>query len=66
MKKLSGEMSLKEYFFLVDMIDQDGQSLSILSLQGINCPRCLCVDEENNLHVGQQFSNTVTVYKYLQ
>ncbi|XP_052685876.1 tripartite motif-containing protein 2-like [Crassostrea angulata] len=49
-------------------IDQDGQFLSLLLTpqQGIEYPRGLCVDDENNLHVGQFHTNTVTVYKYLQ
>nr|XP_022341336.1 uncharacterized protein LOC111135500 isoform X2 [Crassostrea virginica]XP_022341337.1 uncharacterized protein LOC111135500 isoform X2 [Crassostrea virginica] len=52
----------------VHLLDQDGGFLSfILSpQQGITGPRGVCVDEENNLYVGQQFTNTVSVYKYLQ
>ncbi|XP_052690122.1 uncharacterized protein LOC128168069 [Crassostrea angulata] len=52
----------------LDIIDQDGQFLSLLLTpqQGIGYPRCLCVDDENGLHVGQYITNTVTVYKYLQ
>uniref|UniRef100_A0A8W8JCW7 B box-type domain-containing protein n=1 Tax=Magallana gigas TaxID=29159 RepID=A0A8W8JCW7_MAGGI len=50
-----------------DIIDQDGQFLSLLLTpqQGIR-PYGVCVDDENNLHVGQYNTNTVTVYKYLQ
>eukprot|EP00105_Crassostrea_gigas_P009020 XP_011423792.1 PREDICTED: uncharacterized protein LOC105325788 isoform X1 [Crassostrea gigas] len=50
------------------ILNQDGQFLSLLLApqQGITNPRCLCVDDENNLHVGQWKTNTVTVYKYLQ
>ena len=36
------------------------------SQQGIKCPRGVCVDDKNNLYVGQWGTNTVTVYKYLQ
>uniref|UniRef100_A0A8W8JBL2 B box-type domain-containing protein n=1 Tax=Magallana gigas TaxID=29159 RepID=A0A8W8JBL2_MAGGI len=51
----------------LDIIDQDGQFLSLLltSQQWIH-PCGLCVDDENNLHVGQYITTTVTVYKYLQ
>ncbi|XP_065921898.1 tripartite motif-containing protein 2-like [Magallana gigas] len=51
----------------VDIIDQDGRFLSLLLTrqQGIQ-PRGLCIDDENNLHVGQYTRDTVTVYKYLQ
>ncbi|XP_078311136.1 uncharacterized protein LOC111135983 [Crassostrea virginica] len=52
----------------VHLLDQDGGFLSFLlsSQQGIERPRGLCVDDENNLYVGQCFPKTVTVYKYLQ
>ncbi|XP_052684806.1 uncharacterized protein LOC128164828 [Crassostrea angulata] len=52
----------------VHILDQDGQFLSLLltAQQGVKCPRGLCVDDENNLHVGQRDTNTVTVYIYLQ
>nr|XP_022342725.1 uncharacterized protein LOC111136274 [Crassostrea virginica] len=52
----------------VHLLDQDGGFLSnILSpQQGITYPCGVCVDEENNLYVGQLYTNTVTVYKYLQ
>ncbi|XP_078311977.1 uncharacterized protein LOC111135531 [Crassostrea virginica] len=51
----------------VDLLDQDGGFLSaILSIQqGITSLRGVCVDDENNLYVGQRDTNTVTVYKYL-
>ncbi|XP_078327960.1 uncharacterized protein LOC111117809 [Crassostrea virginica] len=50
----------------VHMLDQDGGFLSvILSEQGIKRPRGVCVDDKNNLFVGQLSTNTVTVYKYL-
>nr|XP_011433583.2 tripartite motif-containing protein 2 [Crassostrea gigas] len=52
----------------VDILDQDGQFLSLLltEQQGMIGPRSLCVDDENNLLVGQYGTNTVTVYMYLQ
>ena len=52
----------------VYLLDQDGGFLSVLlSPQQIKCsPRGVCVDDENNLYVGQRDNNTVTVYKYLQ
>ena len=52
----------------VHLLDQDGGFLSIIlsSQQGINHPRGVCVDEENNLYVGQDYTNTMSVYKYLQ
>ncbi|XP_052677254.1 uncharacterized protein LOC128158443 isoform X2 [Crassostrea angulata] len=52
----------------VHLLDQDGQFLSSLltSQQGVKYPRSVCVDDENNLWVGQRYTNIVTVYKYLQ
>ncbi|XP_022337719.2 uncharacterized protein LOC111133539 isoform X2 [Crassostrea virginica] len=52
----------------VHLLDQDGGFLSVIlsPQQGITSPRSLCVDDENNLYVGQSDTNTVTVYKYLQ
>ena len=52
----------------VDLLDQDGGFLSVIlsPQQGINYPRGVCVDEENNLYVGQAVNTTLTVYKYLQ
>ena len=52
----------------VHLLDQDGGFLSrILSeQQGIEYPRGVCVDDENNLYVGQLRTNPVTVYKYLE
>eukprot|EP00105_Crassostrea_gigas_P021760 XP_011441020.1 PREDICTED: tripartite motif-containing protein 3 [Crassostrea gigas] len=52
----------------VDILDQDGQFLSLIltSQQGITYPRSVCVDDNNNLWLGQLDTNTVTVYKYLQ
>nr|XP_022336857.1 uncharacterized protein LOC111133073 [Crassostrea virginica] len=54
--------------YTVDLLDQDGRFLFIiLSLQqGIYSPCGVCVDAENNLYVGQRYTNTVTVYKYLR
>uniref|UniRef100_K1PXV7 Tripartite motif-containing protein 2 n=1 Tax=Magallana gigas TaxID=29159 RepID=K1PXV7_MAGGI len=52
----------------VHLLDQDGQFLYQLltQQQGVKHPRSVCVDDENNLYVGQHHTNTVTVYKYLQ
>ena len=52
----------------VDLLDQDGQFLSVLltGQQGIDYPISVCVDDDNNLWVGQRNTTTVTVYKYLQ
>nr|XP_022341338.1 uncharacterized protein LOC111135501 isoform X1 [Crassostrea virginica]XP_022341339.1 uncharacterized protein LOC111135501 isoform X1 [Crassostrea virginica] len=52
----------------VHLLDQDGEFLSVIlsAQQGIKCPRCVCVDDENNVYVGQYGTNTLTVYKYLQ
>ncbi|XP_052677514.1 uncharacterized protein LOC128158625 [Crassostrea angulata] len=52
----------------VHLLDQDGQFLSLLltEQQGVKYPRSVCVDDENNLWVGQITTNTVKVYKYLQ
>nr|XP_022306140.1 uncharacterized protein LOC111112704 [Crassostrea virginica] len=54
----------------VHLLDQDGgfKSVILSSQQGIYGPRgvCVCVDDENNLYVGQVFTSIVTVYKYLK
>ncbi|XP_078329836.1 uncharacterized protein LOC111114735 isoform X1 [Crassostrea virginica] len=52
----------------VHLLNQDGGFLSIIlsEQQGIEYPRGLCVDDENNLYVGQCDTNTVAVYKYLE
>ncbi|XP_062614740.1 uncharacterized protein LOC134276507 [Saccostrea cucullata] len=52
----------------VHLLDQDGQFLSLLLTpqQGVEFPRSVCVDDENNLYVGHRFTNTLTVYKYLK
>nr|XP_034305794.1 E3 ubiquitin-protein ligase TRIM71 isoform X3 [Crassostrea gigas] len=52
----------------VHLLDQDGQLLSeILTLQeGVERPCSVCVDDDNNLWVGQSRTNTVALYKYLQ
>ncbi|XP_078310242.1 uncharacterized protein LOC111135508 isoform X1 [Crassostrea virginica] len=52
----------------VHLLDQDGRFLSVIlsSQQGIKHPRGLCVDDENNLYVGQRDTNTVSVHKFLQ
>nr|XP_022345554.1 uncharacterized protein LOC111138056 isoform X3 [Crassostrea virginica] len=57
-----------DYSNTVHLLDQDAGFLSFIlsSQQGIAFPHGVCVDEENNLHVGQRVTNTVTVYKYLQ
>nr|XP_022308904.1 uncharacterized protein LOC111114739 [Crassostrea virginica]XP_022308905.1 uncharacterized protein LOC111114739 [Crassostrea virginica] len=51
----------------VHLLDQDGGFLSVIlsEQQGIKHPRGVCVDDENNLYVGELYT-TVTVYKYLQ
>ncbi|XP_048750224.2 RING finger protein 207-like [Ostrea edulis] len=52
----------------VHLLDQDGQFLSLLLTEqhGIDDAISVCVDDENNLYVGQYSKNTVTVHKYLQ
>uniref|UniRef100_K1QPM0 Tripartite motif-containing protein 3 n=1 Tax=Magallana gigas TaxID=29159 RepID=K1QPM0_MAGGI len=52
----------------VHLLDQDGHFLSLLltSQQGVYNPCSVCVDDENNLLVGQRNTNKVTVYNYLQ
>ena len=57
----------------VHLLNQDGGFLSVLLTpqQGIHIPRGLCVDDENNIYVGQAIhvlygTNTVPVFKYLQ
>ncbi|XP_062619554.1 uncharacterized protein LOC134281104 [Saccostrea cucullata] len=52
----------------VHLLDQDGHFLSLLltQQQGVKYPRSVCVDDENNLYVGQYDTNKLTVYKYLK
>nr|XP_034320356.1 uncharacterized protein LOC105334693 [Crassostrea gigas]XP_034320357.1 uncharacterized protein LOC105334693 [Crassostrea gigas] len=52
----------------VQLLDQDGQFLSFLvtSQKRIDNPLCVCVDDDNSIHVGYSGTNTVIVYKYLQ
>nr|XP_022341359.1 uncharacterized protein LOC111135512 [Crassostrea virginica] len=52
----------------VHLLDQNDGFLSVIlsSQQGIKYARGECVDDENNLYVGQRGTNTVTVYKFLQ
>uniref|UniRef100_K1PBA0 Tripartite motif-containing protein 2 n=1 Tax=Magallana gigas TaxID=29159 RepID=K1PBA0_MAGGI len=52
----------------VHLLDQDGQFLSLLltNQQGVYSPCSVCVDDENNLWLGQNITNRVAVYKYLQ
>jgi sugar lactone lactonase YvrE len=52
----------------VHILDQDGEFLSLLLTEGhgVYHPISVCVDDENNLYVGQYNTNPVKVYKYLQ
>ncbi|XP_061191656.1 uncharacterized protein LOC133199850 [Saccostrea echinata] len=52
----------------VHLLNQDGQFLRLLLTRehGLLLPTALCVDDKHNLYVGQENSNTITVYKYLQ
>ncbi|XP_061182193.1 uncharacterized protein LOC133190532 [Saccostrea echinata] len=51
----------------VHLLDQDGQFLSLLlTSPQVSNPISVCVDDENNLYVGQSRNNTVIVIKYLQ
>ena len=52
----------------VHLLDQDGGFLSVVLKfqQGIMDPCGICLDDENNLYVGQSFTKTLTVYKYLK
>ena len=49
----------------VDILDKDGQFLRFL-LKETDITSSVCMDDENNLHVGQYLTNKVTVFKYLQ
>nr|XP_034312097.1 uncharacterized protein LOC105328801 [Crassostrea gigas] len=50
----------------VYLLDQHGQFLFLILTEQLRFYLGLCVADENNLHVGQYNTNTVTVYKYLQ
>lgn len=51
----------------VYLLDPDGQFLSLIvkELEAEHCPLSVCVDDDNNLCVGQN-DKTVLVYKYLK
>eukprot|EP00105_Crassostrea_gigas_P013248 XP_011429530.1 PREDICTED: uncharacterized protein LOC105329800 isoform X1 [Crassostrea gigas] len=55
------------YSNTVHLLDQNGRFLTLLftEQQGIDYPRSVCVDDDNNLWMGQ-LTNKVIVYKYLQ
>ncbi|XP_062591643.1 uncharacterized protein LOC134253149 [Saccostrea cucullata] len=55
------------YSGTVHLLDQDGQFLSLLLTpqQGVRSPCSVCVDDENNLYVGQT-TTILTMYKYIQ
>ncbi|XP_065942760.1 tripartite motif-containing protein 2-like [Magallana gigas] len=52
----------------VHLLDHDGQFLTLVvtSQKGNGYSLSVCVDDDNNLHVGDSDTNTVIVYKYLQ
>ena len=51
----------------VHLVDQGGKFLRLLLTpqHGVEILFSLCIDDDNNLYIGQD-NNTVTVYKYLQ
>ncbi|XP_062607973.1 uncharacterized protein LOC134269779 [Saccostrea cucullata] len=50
----------------IHLLDKDGQFLSLLiTPKQVSFPSSVCVDDENNLYVGQD-NNTVNIIKYLQ
>ncbi|XP_061186295.1 uncharacterized protein LOC133194333 [Saccostrea echinata] len=52
----------------VHLLDQDGWFLSMLLTRqhNVHSPETVCVDEKHNLYLGQNGSNVIRVYKYLQ
>ena len=48
----------------VHILDKDGRFLTALHLR--SHPRGVCVDDENNLYVGETYPCAVTVYRYLK
>nr|XP_022315206.1 E3 ubiquitin-protein ligase TRIM71-like [Crassostrea virginica] len=51
----------------VEVLGKDCQFLRfLLKPPDIRLPLSVCMDDENNLHVGQNDTNKVTVFKYLQ
>ncbi|XP_062622071.1 uncharacterized protein LOC134283570 [Saccostrea cucullata] len=56
------------YSNTVHLLDQDGQFLSLLLTpqHGVKNPLTVCVDDANNLYVGQDGTQIVAVYSYLQ
>lgn len=51
----------------IHILDEHGQFLSrlLMSHQNLKCSGSVCVDEMDNLYVGQYKTNKVIVYKYL-
>ncbi|XP_052696006.1 uncharacterized protein LOC128174506 [Crassostrea angulata] len=52
----------------IHLLDQDGQFIfQLLTGQHeVKLPRSVCVDDENNIYVGQYNTNALKVYMYLQ
>ncbi|XP_062589923.1 uncharacterized protein LOC134251527 [Saccostrea cucullata] len=52
----------------VHLLDQDGQFISVLlsKQQGVHLPCSVCIDDENNLYVGEKITNNVKVFTYLK
>nr|XP_022315205.1 uncharacterized protein LOC111119385 [Crassostrea virginica] len=51
----------------IDVLGKDGQLLRVLLKKpDIRLPLSVCMDDQNNLHVGKYLTNKVTVFKYLQ
>lgn len=45
----------------IHVIDKDGTFLHHVTYDGIKMPRAICIDENNNLYVGEWHTDTVKV-----
>ena len=62
-----GRILVCDYNGTVHLLDQDGHFLQhIFKEDDLVFPCSICLDDENNLYLGNAVTNIVTMYKYLQ
>nr|XP_022336228.1 uncharacterized protein LOC111132694 [Crassostrea virginica] len=65
-ENINGDICTSDCYKQAVVVDGGFLSVILSSQQGVELPCGVCVDDENNLHVGQRKTNIVTVYKFLQ
>ena len=61
-----GRILVCDYNGAVHFLDQDGHFLQyIFTGDDLGFPCSICLDNENNLYMGNAFTNIVTMYEYL-